>query len=352
MSKDYNIGLIPGDGIGPEITAQAVKALNAASSKYGFNLNLTEYPLGGENYLVTGQTLPENIFQEIKDQDAIFLGAIGHPEIKPGILEKEILLTLRFRLDLYINLRPIKLYPGVETPLKDKGPEEIDLVIVRENTEGLYTGAGGRLFAGTDKEVATQESINTYPSCRRAMKYGFELARTMAPKKLTLVGKTNVLTNASALWVRAMEDLAPEFSDVETDYAHVDATSMWLVTSPEAFKVIVTDNLFGDIISDLGAAISGGLGLAAGGNIRPGEVSIFEPIGGSAPKYAGQDVVNPLAAILSARLLLLHLGEEEAAQAVERAVARTILTLSGMSAGRMGCGTTEVGDRVAKAIAG
>jgi len=351
MSREFNIGLVPGDGIGPEITAQAVKTLKAAASAFGFNLHLTDYPLGGEHYLATGQTLPEDVFQELKGQDAILLGAIGHPRIKPGILEKEILLTMRFRLDLYINLRPIKLYPGVETPLKDKGPKEIDLVIVRENTEGLYTGAGGRLFAGTDKEVATQESINTYPSCRRALKYGFELARTMAPKKLTLVGKTNVLTNASALWVRAMEDLAPEFPEVETDYAHVDATSMWLVTRPEVFKVIVTDNLFGDIISDLGAAISGGLGVAAGGNIRPGEVSIFEPIGGSAPKYTGQDVVNPLAAILSARLLLLHLGEKEAAEAVERAVAQTILTLSGMAAGKMGCGTAEVGDRVAAAIA-
>jgi 3-isopropylmalate dehydrogenase len=352
MKTEFNIAVIAGDGIGPEITAQAVKALTAAGQVHGLKFRLTDYPLGGAHYLKTGQTLPESVFTELQGQDAILMGAIGHPEVKPGVLEKDILLALRFRLDLYVNLRPIKLYPGVETPLKGKGPQEIDLVIVRENTEGLYTGAGGRLFAGTDREVATQESINTYPSCRRALVYGFELARKTKPAKLTLVGKANVLTYASTLWQRAMADLAPGYPEVETDYNHVDAASMWLVTRPESYRVMVTDNLFGDILSDLGAAISGGLGVAAGGNIHPGRVSMFEPIGGSAPKYAGQDVVNPLAAILSTRLLLEHLGQPAAAARVEGAAAATILTMKGMSAGKMGAGTAEIGERVRRNILG
>ncbi len=346
MSKKYDIAVIPGDGIGPEITAQAIKALEACAKVHGFSVKRTAYPLGGEHYLKTGETLPESMFNELKSHQAILLGAIGHPDVRPGVLEKEILLATRFRLDLYINLRPIKLYPGVPTPLRGKGPEEIDMVIVRENTEGLYTGAGGRLFAGTEKEVATQESINTYASCRRALVYGFELARKYNPRKLTLVGKTNVLTNASALWERCRLELAPQYADVASDYAHVDATCMWMVTRPEAFKVIVTDNLFGDIISDLGAAISGGLGVAAGGNIAPGRVSMFEPIGGSAPKYTGQNVANPLAAILSVKLLLEHLGEAAAAQTLEKAVSATILTMPDMAAGKMGAGTEEIGNRV------
>ncbi len=350
MTTEYDIGLIPGDGIGPEVVAQADKALAAAEDVFGFKLNRTSFPLGGEHYLATGQTLPEDMFSELSQQRAILLGAIGHPQVEPGILEKEVLLSLRFRLDLYINLRPIKLYPGVETPLAGKGPEDIDFVIVRENTEGLYAGAGGRLFGGTDREVAVQESINTYSGVARCLRYAFELARSRLRKRLTLVAKTNVLTYASGLWERVFKELAAEYPEVTVDYNHVDAAAMWLVKDPEAYSVMVTDNLFGDILSDLGAMIAGGLGLAAGGNIKPGQTSMFEPIGGSAPKYAGRDAANPLATILAAGLMLDHLGQRQAAAAVERAVAETILTMDSMRAGRMGAGTAEIGDRVAAAI--
>lgn len=350
MSHQYDIGLIPGDGIGPEVVAQADKALAAAGDVYGFSFNRTEYPLGGDHYLETGQLLTETTLSELKDQQAILLGAIGHPGVKPGILEKGILLNMRFQLDLYINLRPIKLYRGVETPLAGKKPEDIDLIIVRENTEGLYTGAGGSLFAGTDKEVAVQESINTYASVARCLRYAFDLAQSRPRRELTLVAKTNVLNYASGLWERVFNQLATEYPEVKTDYNHIDAATMWLVKSPEAYSVMVTDNLFGDIISDLGAMIAGGLGLAAGGNINPGHVSMFEPIGGSAPKYAGLDAANPLATILSAGLLLRHVGQAEAAQAVENAVGRVIPTMDSMGAGRMGAGTAEIGDKVAAAI--
>jgi len=296
--------------------------------------------------------LPEDAAERLAQHDAIFLGAIGHPDVKPGILEKGILLHLRFALDQYINLRPVILYPNVDTPIKDKGPEDIDFVVVRENTEGLYAGAGGVLKKGTLDEVAVQESINTRKGVERCIRFAFDYARKRNKrKKVTLCGKTNVLTFAFDLWERVFYEVAKEYPDIETDYAHVDATCMWMVKNPEWFDVIVTDNMFGDIITDLGAMIQGGMGIAAGGNINPEGVSMFEPIGGSAPKYTGQNVINPLAAIGAGQMMLDYLGEAEAAQAVEKAIRYVVAEkLESLSAGRMGYGTTEVGDLVAAAV--
>jgi len=348
--KSYDIAVIPGDGTGPEVIAQGIKVLDAASKKFGFKLNYTTYDLGGERYLRTGETLPDSVLEELKKYNAIFLGAIGHPDVKPGILEKGILLSLRFKLDQYINLRPVKLYPGVDCPLKDKKPEDIDFVVVRENTEGLYVGAGGFLKKGMPDEVATQESINTRKGVERCLRYAFEFTRKRnKDKKLTLCGKTNVLTFAFDLWERAFKELAPLYPDIKTDYAHVDAVTMWFVKNPEWFDVIVTDNMFGDIITDLGAMIQGGMGIAAGGNINPEGVSMFEPIGGSAPKYKGKNIINPLAAICAGGMMLEHLGRDEAGKAVERAVMEvTGKHLKSLAAGQMGYTTTEVGDLVLK----
>src|SRR4030042_1386339 len=281
MKRSYKIAVIPGDGTGPEVVGEGLKVLKAVAQAEGFKTELTEYDLGGERYLKTSETLPDAVLAELRQMDAIFLGAIGHPKVKPGILEKGILLRIRFELDLYINLRPVRLYPGVATPLRDKGPKEIDFVIVRENTEGLYAGAGGCLKKGTPDEVAIQESINTRKGVERCIRYAFEFCRRRANgKKLTLCGQTNVLTYAFDLWERAFQELAKEYPDITTDYAHVDAICMWMVKNPEWFDVIVTDNLFGDIITDLGAMIQGGMGIAAGGNINPEGTSMFEPIGG------------------------------------------------------------------------
>ena len=287
---------------------------------------------------------------ELRQFDAIYLGAIGHPEVAPGILEKGILLRARFELDQYINLRPVILYPGVDTPLKDKGPQDIDFVVVRENTEGLYVGAGGFHKHGSPDEVAVQTSINTRKGVDRCLKFAFELAqKRQKARKLTLVAKTNVLTYASDLWFRAFEAMAPRYPEVATNYAHVDATCMWFVKNPEWFDVVVTDNLFGDIITDLGAIIQGGMGVAAGGNLNPEGVSMFEPIGGSAPKYTGLQVVNPIAAIAAAQLMLEQLGEAGAAAAVENAIKKAVATdMKSMAAGHMGLSTGQVGDRIAR----
>ncbi len=349
MSKTYNIAVIPGDGTGPEVVRESLKVLEAASNRFGFKFNFTHYDFGGERYLKTGETLPEGALDELRKQDAILLGAIGHPDVKPGILEKGILLTLRFELDQYINLRPIKLYPGVDTPIKDKGPDDIDFVVVRENTEGLYVGGGAFLRKGTPQEVAIQESVNTRYGVERCIRYAFEYCRKRnKEKKLTLCGKTNVLTFAWDLWQRTFNEVKADYPDIETDYAHVDAITMWFVKNPEWFDVIVTDNMFGDIITDLGAMIQGGMGIAAGGNINPEGVSMFEPIGGSAPKYTGKNVINPLAAICAGGMMLEHLGETEAADTIERAVMEvTGKHLKSLAAGRMGYSTTEVGDLVA-----
>ena len=349
-TRTYKIAVIPGDGTGPEVIREGVKVLNAAAERFGFTLKLNYFHWGGERYLRTGETIPKGGIEELKKHQAIYLGAIGHPDVPPGILEKEILLRIRFELDQYINLRPVKLYPGVWTPLKDKGPEDIDFVVVRENTEGLYAGGGCFLRKGTPQEVAIQESVNTRFGVERCIRYAFELCRKRNKKKeLTLVGKTNVLTYAWNLWERTFYEVAKEYPDIKPSYAHVDATCMWFVKNPEWFDVIVTDNMFGDIITDLGAIIQGGMGIAAGGNINPEGVSMFEPIGGSAPKYTGKDVINPLAAICAGMMMLEHLGEEEAAQAIEQAVIKVCRDhLKSLSAGKMGYSTTEVGDLVAQ----
>ncbi|MBM4350485.1 MAG: 3-isopropylmalate dehydrogenase [Deltaproteobacteria bacterium] len=348
----YKIAVIPGDGTGPEVVAEGLKVLKAVSEKFNFEYQLVHYDLSGERYLKTGEILPDSILKELKKADAIYLGAIGHPDVKPGILEKGILLRTRFELDQYINLRPVKLYPGVETPLKDKRPEDIDFIVVRENTEGAYLGAGGFHKKGTPDEIAIQEAIHTRKGVERCIRYAFEYCRKRNKrKKVTLCGKTNVLTYAFDLWERTFKEVAKEFQDIETDYAHVDAICMWMVKNPEWFDVIVTDNMFGDIITDLAAMIQGGLGIAAGGNINPRGVSMFEPMGGSAPKYTGKGVVSPLAAIGACQMMLETLGEEKAAKKIEAAVMKVVQNdVRSLTAGKMGFSTSEVGDLVVKYI--
>jgi 3-isopropylmalate dehydrogenase len=368
--KSYEIAVIGGDGTGPEVVREAIKVLDAAGSKFGIKLNYAQYDLGGDRYLRTNEALPDSVVAELRRFPAILLGAIGHPDVKPGILEKGILLRLRFELEQYINLRPVRLYDERFCPLKDKTVDDIDFVVVRENNEGLYTGSGGFVFKGTPNEIAIQESVNTRRGVERCLRYAFEYARKRrggkpwrglkqedssggARAQLTLCGKTNVLTYAFDLWERAFHEIGREYSDVKRDYAHVDATTMWFVKNPEWFDVIVTDNMFGDIITDLGAMIQGGMGIAAGGNINPQGTSMFEPIGGSAPKYTGKNVINPLAAICAGGMLLEHLGETAAAQAIETAVIRTVREkLQTLAAGKMGFGTREVGDLVAAAVSG
>ncbi len=354
MSKAYNIALIPGDGTGPEALAEGVKVLEAVSGKHGFQFTFETFNIGGEHYKKTGETLTDEVMNALSGFDAIYLGAIGHPDVKPGILEKDILLKLRFHFDQYINLRPVKLYAGVETPLKDKRPEDIDFVVVRENTEGLYAGAGGVLKKGTPDEVAVQESINTRKGVERCIRYAFEYCRQRSGKKtLTLCGKTNVLTYAFDLWERAFHEVAVEYPDIKTDYAHVDAICMWMVKNPEWFDVIVTDNMFGDIITDLAAMIQGGMGIAAGANINPEGISMFEPIGGSAPKYTGKNIINPIAAISAGQILLDTIGEHEAALDVEKGVTTALRDdIKDVAAGKMGHGTDAVGDIIAGYVAG
>ncbi|MFH1381114.1 MAG: 3-isopropylmalate dehydrogenase, partial [Candidatus Omnitrophota bacterium] len=319
------------------------------SKKVGFDYEAINYDLGGERYKRTKEVLPDSVIEELKKVDVIYLGAVGHPDVKPGILEKGLLLKARFALKQYINLRPVKLYPGVWTPLKDKGPEDIDFVVVRENNEGLYVGEGEFIKKGTDEEVAIQISRNTKRGVERCLKYAFEFTQKRnKEKKLTLCGKTNVLTYAFDLWERVFYELAKKYPAVKTDYAHVDATCMWMIKNPEWFDVIVTDNMFGDIITDLGAMIQGGMGIAAGGNINPEGVSMFEPIGGSAPKYTNKNVINPLAAICALSMLLENIGEAKAANMVEESVKRVTSKMKSMSAGKMGYSTTEVGDLVVK----
>ncbi len=353
MSKTYKIAVLPGDGTGPEVVREGVKVLKAASSKFNFKLNLTEYDFGGDRYLRTGEVLPASAADELRKHDSIFLGAIGHPDVKPGILEKGILLKLRFDLDQYINLRPVKLYPGVETPLKNKGPDDIDYVVVRENTGDLYTGVGGFTLKGTPNEVAMQTSVYNRFQVDRCLRYAFQLARRRNKRKtLALCGKTNVLTYVYDLWERAFHEMGEkEFPDIKREYYHVDATCMWMVKNPEWFDVIVTGNMFGDIITDLGAITQGGMGIAAGGNINPEGVSMFEPIGGSAPKYTGKNVINPLAAICAGAMMLETLGEAKASKAIENAVMDiTASKLKSLAAGKMGFSTTEVGDLVAERV--
>ncbi len=348
----YKIAVIPGDGTGPEVVNEGLKVLKAVSRKYNFTYETKLFDFGGERYLKSGKTLEERDIDELKKYSAIYLGAIGHPEVKPGILETGILLKLRFSLDQYINLRPVKLYNANFCPLKDKKPEDIDFVVVRENSEGLYKGMGEFKDKDTKDEVAIQISYNTRKGVERCIRYAFEYCRKRnRKKKLTLCGKTNVLTYAWDLWQRVFNEVAKEYPDITTDYAHVDATTMWFVKNPEWFDVIVTDNMFGDIITDLGAMIQGGMGIAAGGNLNPQGVSMFEPIGGSAPKYTGKNVINPLAAICAAGMMLENLGEEKAAEAIENSVIKIVnKKLKSLAAGKMGYSTSEVGNLVVENI--
>ena len=348
--EGHRIAVIGGDGTGPEVVREGLKVLNAVSKKAGFKYETIEYDLGGARYLKTKELVPDSVLKELAKVDAIYLGAIGHPDVKPGILEQGILLKLRFSLDQYINLRPVKLYNADFCPLKDKKPEDIDFVVVRENSEGLYKGLGEFQNKGTKDEVAIQISHNTRKGVERCVRYAFEYTkRRNRDKKLTLCGKTNVLTFAWDLWQRTFNEVAGEYKDITTDYAHVDATTMWFVKNPEWFDVIVTDNMFGDIITDLGAMLQGGMGIAAGGNINPEGVSMFEPIGGSAPKYTGKNIINPLAAICAVGMMLENLGEDKAAKQVEDAVIKLVKTkLKSLAAGKMGYSTTEIGDMVVK----
>jgi 3-isopropylmalate dehydrogenase len=350
-----------------------LKVLNAAADAYGFRINPTQFDFGAARYLRTGETLPDSAVEELRKFDAIYLGAIGHPDVKPGILEKGILLKARFMLDQYINFRPVKLYPGVETPIKGKGPEDINFVVMRENTGGLYTGMGGVQQKGTPDEVAIQVMCYTRKQVDRLLKFAFDYAMQLAEErgawrglspadresglvgKVTLVHKTNVLEFCGDLWQRAYDEMAKDYPKIKKDYNHVDANTMWSIKNPEWFDVIAVENMFGDIITDEDAIIQGGLGIAAGGNINPKGVSMFEPMGGSAPKYTGKNVINPLAAIEAGRMLIHYLGEREAAAAIQRSVAFFLSSgrLSGLSVEdikKSGLGTREIGDIVAEEI--
>ena len=361
------IAVLGGDGTGPEVVAEGLKVLKAISKLEGFKYETTDYDFSGQAYLKRGgdpnarniPVITDEQIDELRAYDAIYLGAVGDPEVAPGILEKGLLLNLRFELDQYINLRPVKLYPGVDTPLKDKGPEDINFDVIRENTEDLYFGGGGFLRKNTPNEVATQEMIATRFGVERCLRYAFDLCRKKNTKKmLTLVAKTNVLTYAHDLWWRAFNEIGDaDYPDIKRDYNHVDACCMWFVKNPEFYDTIVVPNMFGDIITDLGAMIQGGMGVAAGGNINPKGVSMFEPIGGSAPKYTGQNVINPIAAIASLAMLLRVVGEQKgdaavqkAGERVENAITVTCPKMKSQSAGRMGYSTTEVGDMVCEAL--
>ena len=349
---DLQIALIPGDGVGPEVTAEAVKALRVAATRFDFHVDTTTYDLGGRRYLRTGEVLPDPVLDELRDHDAILLGAVGTPDVPPGILERGLLLRLRSAFDQYVNLRPVRLLPGVDSPVAGLTPERCDLVVVRENTEGSYAGAGGVVYRDTPHEIATQESLNTRHGVERVVRYAFELAERRK-RRLTLCHKTNVLTFAGDLWQRTVDAVAADHPTVDVDYVHVDAACLYMVSAPERFDVVVTDNLFGDIITDLGAAIQGGLGLAASGNLNPERTapSMFEPVHGSAPDIAGSGQANPVAAVLSVALCLEHLGQDKAAIAVEDAVGVVLPQLAAMGGVEMGYSTKEIGDRIAQAVA-
>ncbi len=355
--KTYNIGVIAGDGIGPEVAAEGLKVLRTVSAQEGFECNLVDYPYSGTYYLKTKELVPERVIDEWRTLDAVYLGAIGHPDVEPGLVERSVILGLRFGLDLYINLRPIKLYADHLCPLKDKGPKDIDFVVVRENTEGLYSQIGGFLKKGTPDEVATVTGVYTRKGVERAIRYAFELARQQGKARadqrqprLTLVDKSNAI-RPQDLWVRTFEEVGQEYPDVEQDHAYVDACTMWMVKNPEWFDVIVTTNLFGDIITDLGAMLQGGMGIAASGNIHPGKTSMFEPIHGSAPKYTGKNIACPLGAIMAVSMMLDFLGEKKAALSLESAVAHLLASGAIPSAdARSGLSTTQIGDMVVESL--
>ncbi len=353
--KTYKIGIIPGDGIGPEVMAEGLKVLHAVAELSGFTCELTEYPYSGEHYLRTRELVPPSVIEEWRTLDAVLLGAIGHPDVEPGLVERSVILGLRFGLDLYVNLRPIKLYAERLGPLKGKGPDDIDFMVVRENTEGLYAQIGGSLKVGTPDEISTVTGVYTRKGVERAIRYAYELAMARAarrsrPPRVTLVDKANAI-RAHDIWTRTFAEVGAEFPDVEQDHAYVDACCMWMVKNPEWFDVIVTTNLFGDIITDLGAMLQGGMGIAASGNLHPGKTSMFEPIHGSAPKHAGRNVACPLGAILSVGMMMDHLGETEAGQQIEAAVAWSLSSGAVPSVDTAsGVGTGEVGDLVVDAI--
>ena len=356
--KTYKVGSIPGDGIGPEVQREGLKVLRAVAELEGFDYELVEYPYSGEYYLKTKELVPDRLIDEWRALDAVLLGAIGHPDVEPGLVERSVILGLRFGLDLYINLRPIKLYSEHLCPLKDKGPDDINFVVVRENTEGLYSQIGGILKKGTPDEVAVVNGIYTWKGCERAIRYAFELARKRAAARgqasgeaqVTLVDKDNAI-RPQDIWDRALSHVAQDYPDIRTDHAYVDACCMWMVKNPEWFDVIVTTNLFGDIITDLGAMLQGGMGIAASGNIHPGRTSMFEPIHGSAPKYAGKNMACPLGAISAASMMLDFLGEAGAAARIEEAVAHLLSSRAIPSAdARSGISTADMGDMVVQQV--
>ena len=352
MAAPYRIAVIPGDGVGPEVTDEGRKVLAKAADLFGFGYELRTYPFGADHYLATKEFMPSGQLDEFRQMDAILLGAIGDPRLPPGLVERGVIAATRFGLDLYINLRPIKLYAEHLCPIKDKKPEDVDLVVVRENTEDLYTGIGGHFKKGTPDEVVIGNQIFTRKGCERAVRYAFDLARSRGKqKKLTLVDKANAI-EIQQLWRRTVEEVGKDYSDVSFEFAYIDAACMWMVKNPEAFDVIVTPNLFGDIITDLGAMVQGGMGVAASGNIHPGQVSLFEPIHGSAPKYKGKNVVSPIAAIGAVAMMLDYLGERSAAGAIEASIAsllrsRCIPSLDASS----GLSTTQIGDMVTAELA-
>ena len=347
----YKIALLPCDGIGPEVVAEGLKVLEVVARKFSLKYETVPYDIGGERYLKTGEVLPDSVMDELRQVDAIYLGAVGHPDVQPGVLEHGILLKLRFDLDQYVNLRPVKLYPGVDTPLKDKGPEDIDFVVVRENTEDMYVGIGGSMKKGTPDEVATQLAVYTRKGTERIIRYAFELARQRAKNNtITMVDKANVLTHGHDLWTRTYAEVGREYADITQEHAFVDACCMWFVKNPEWFDVIVTTNMFGDIITDLGAMIRGGMGVAASGNINPEGVSMFEPIHGSAPKHAGLGKACPIAAIAAVQMMLETLGEAAAAQAIDTAITTALATGKVPTTTGPEGSTQQTGDLVASLI--
>ena len=348
----HRIAIIGGDGIGPEVTEQAIRVLDVAAEADGFDLEHTHYPHGTDHYLETGELMPEKVLEEIRAHDAVLLGAIGDPRVEPGLVERPIIMGMRFGFDLYINLRPIKLYAEHLCPIKGKTPQDIDIVVIRENTEDLYAGIGGILKKGTPDEVAVANMIFTRKGCERAIRYAFETARARNKnKKVTLVDKANAI-RAMDIWTRTFEEVGAEYPDIARDHAYIDAACMWMVKNPEWFDVVVVSNIFGDILTDLGAMIQGGMGIAASGNIHPGRVSMFEPIHGSAPKYKGQNVANPLGAIMAGAMMLDYLGRKKAAKRIEDAVCALLTTRRIPSLGaNSGLSTSQIGDLVCEATA-
>jgi 3-isopropylmalate dehydrogenase len=351
LPKQHRIAVIPGDGVGPEVTAEALKVLARAAQLFGFSYEATEFPFGSEHYLATHELLPDGQLERFRAYDAILLGAIGDPRLPPGLVERGVIAAMRFGLDLYVNLRPIKLYAERLCPIKGKTPADVDMVVVRENTEDLYTGIGGYFKRGTPDEVVIANQIFTRKGCERVVRYAFGLAAARTRKKLTLVDKANAI-EVQSLWRRTVEEVAPDFPGVSYDFAYIDAACMWMVKNPESFDVIVTPNLFGDILTDLGAIIQGGMGIAASGNIHPGRVSLFEPIHGSAPKYKGKNVASPIAAVAAVGMMLDYLGETQAAGAIEESIARLVSSdrLPSLDASS-GLGTDQVGDMLATELA-